>query len=67
MIKDKTLISVVGFTDRTGKQCTLQESDITTEHCIWLGSASCRPMHLTQDMVRELLPYLQRFVESGHL
>ena len=89
-----------GFTDRYGETCSLQESSIATEGCIWLGidnptltlfeteqlgkyrqvtdkeagaalggfklSASCR-MHLTQDMVKALLPALQHFAETSYL
>lgn len=76
------------FTDRYGAKCSIQNSSLATEDCIWLGvsdpyvkhlvpgegwkdvplppntSVNGR-MHLTKEMVRELLPYLQQFVEEG--
>lgn len=67
------------FVDRYGANCSIQKSSIATEDCIWLG-VDDKPerhhvtqewlgqrMHLTQDMVRNLLPLLQKFVETGEL
>jgi len=28
---------VVAFLDRNGEECSLQESSLATEHCVWLG------------------------------
>lgn len=59
---------ILEFKDRYGKECSLQKSSLATEDCIWLGVNSARGrMHLTQDMVRDLLPYLNNFVETGDL
>ena len=68
------------FEDRYGQQCSIQKSSLAFEDCIWLGvdkrlaDKSGDPlvdvndrMHLTQDMVRELLPLLEHFVETGKL
>lgn len=65
------------FVDRYGAKCSIQKSSLATEDCIWLGcdhetfDSHCRPcgarMHLTQDMVADLIPVLQRFVETGEL
>ena len=73
------------FTDRYGQECSIQESSLATENCIWLGVNNTGPqlkgpvceddynqqvmvrMHLTVDNVKELLPYLIRFVETGSL
>lgn len=83
------------FIDKYDHKCSLQESSIATEACIWLGIDEPDPiimgtrvdgegtgwvkyplhedvhintrMHLTQAMVAELLPYLNRFVETGYL
>lgn len=90
------------FTDRYGKQCSIQKSSLASEHCIWLGIDDAEPkimvsdavklgisndpnpvgwmsffipeevslntrMHLTQEQVKELLPVLQRFVETGEI
>lgn len=79
------------FTDHYGHECSLQESSLATDYCIWLGvdkpelmrcvqgkgwekiplpeGASIIPsrMHLTREMVANLLPALQHFVETGEL
>lgn len=65
------------FKDRYGAQCSIQKSSLATEDCIWLGcdhetfDQQCRPcgarMHLTQQMVADLLPILQHFAETGEL
>lgn len=65
------------FIDRSGESCSIQESSLATEACLWLGQdnptydrvgrfCGCR-MHLTQQMAAELIPLLQRFVETGEL
>jgi hypothetical protein len=56
--------NVVTWRDRYDQHCTLHESSVATEPCIWLGKFG-EPMHLTQEQVAALLPYLQRFVETG--
>lgn len=59
--------------DRYGAPCSIQESSLATEKCIWLGRDGLLSehrggrMHLTQDMVRKLLPLLQAFVETGKI
>ena len=67
----------VEFEDRNANRCSLQESSIATEACIWLGVMQQGPqfeqipspvrMHLTVDQVRDLIPHLQHFVEYGIL
>lgn len=52
--------------DRYDAEYSLQESSIASEACIWLGSKPNR-MHLTQSMVKEMIPLLQHFVEHGDL
>lgn len=54
------------FRDRYDKRCTIQESSLATECCIWLGTDDER-MHLTQEHVMDLLPALHHFVETGSL
>jgi hypothetical protein len=54
------------FKDRYGKDCSIQESSIATEYCIWLGVDNER-MHLTQQMAADLIRLLYRFVETGEL
>jgi len=58
--------SVIEFKDRYGVECTIQKSSLATEEAIWFGYKNNR-MHLTQDQVKELLPILQRFVETGEI
>jgi len=77
------------FIDRYGVKCSIQESSLATEHCIWLGCNDAEPkvcteegwklvelppdtvchtrMHLTQDMVKQLLPLLEKFAKTGEL
>ena len=65
------------FRDRYGADCSIQESSLATESCIWLGCEreslghNREPigarMHLTQALAAELIPLLQHFVETGEL
>lgn len=62
----------VDFKDYNHEECSLQESSIATENCVWLGidcvtTGESGRMHLAQDQVRSLLPWLQRFADSGML
>ncbi len=56
----------IDFTDHYNQNCSLQESSLATEAAIWLGTTENR-MHLTVDMVRDLLPYLHSFVNTGQI
>lgn len=61
------------FLDRYGSKCSIQESSLATESCIWLGVDESfngeigTRMHLTRQMAASLLPLLQYFVENGYL
>jgi hypothetical protein len=65
------------FKDRYDNECSIQESSIATEPCIWLGcnegehhhvTGECMArMHLTPEMAAALIPLLQRFVAGGDL
>lgn len=63
------------FRDRYGALCSIQESSIPGEDCIWLGvdvnfeGTEIRHgrMHLTQDMARKLIPLLRHFARRGAL
>ncbi len=67
----------IEFVDKYGSECSLQESSLAFISCVWLGVHKNSPhynddgttsrMHLTQDMVKELLPLLEHFVETGYL
>ena len=54
------------FMDYFGALCTLRGSSLGTEPAVWFGTYVDR-MQLTQAMVRQLLPYLQHFAETGEL
>lgn len=89
------------FKDRNGVKCSIQQSSIATEDCIWLGIMEHNPiimasqaaqfgiisdettgwvpypvpnevqmndrMHLTKEHVKNLLPHLIRFAETGDI
>ena len=71
----------IKFMDRYGQLCSLQDSSLGTEAAVWLGvdnTGGAIPgpsgaigeevgirMHLTQEMVKQLLPFLQRFAETA--
>lgn len=65
------------FVDRYGEKCSIQESSIADEFCIWLGcehetkARDGEPvgarMHLTQELARDLILLLQRFANTGEL
>ena len=62
------------FEDRYKQQCSLQKSSLAGEDAIWLGvdvnidgKNVGERMHLTQEMVSALIPYLQHFVDTGEL
>jgi len=66
------------FHDRNGDSCSVQESSLATEDCIWLGlnheqahhvtgEPSGARMHLTREMAADLIDILQRFVDTGNL
>jgi len=73
--KNERGFSGAEFTDRYGKACSIQDSSLATEDAIWLGcdeglhhQGQCLArMHLTREMVIELLPLLHRFVETGSI
>lgn len=66
------------FKDRYGAECSIQESSLAEEYCLWLGcnhetvhDKTGQPcgsrMHLTQQMAAGLIPLLSKFVETGRL
>lgn len=64
---------LIEFVDMYGLACSLQKSSLATEDAVWLEATTpttagrSARMHLTQNMVRELLPHLVRFVETGEI
>lgn len=59
--------AIAEFKDQYGKRCTIQKSSLAFLDCIWLGVHESDRMHLTQEMVADLLPLLHHFVETGEL
>jgi hypothetical protein len=63
----------IEFRDTYKSKCSLKESSSAMEPKIWFGvdidfeGKECTPMHLNQEQVEELLPFLQKFVETGEL
>lgn len=56
---------LIKFKDSNDNDCSLQESSSASENCIWFGKDD--RMHLNQNMVKNLLPYLQYFSDHGFL
>lgn len=54
------------FTDLYGQTSSLQKSSLATENAIWFGIDGAR-MHLTSEMVEQMLPFLMRFAYTGDL
>lgn len=54
------------FQDIYDTTCILQESSWASRPALWLGRSGVQ-MHLDQAMVGRLIPFLQRFVETGKL
>lgn len=54
------------FQDHYGQDCSIQESSLATDYCLWLGAHENR-MHLTRKMAKRLLPNLLKFIETGRL
>jgi len=63
------------FEDRYGQKCSIQESSLATDRCIWLGvdvdmngqEVEHGRMHLTQKQAHDLLHILRHFVREGAL
>jgi len=73
-IKEEKGLSKISFEDDYKQQCSLQRSNAALENKVWLGVEKDingkivnGRMHLTQEQVRDLLPYLQKFADTGEL
>jgi hypothetical protein len=62
------------FKDYYGVECSIQQSSIATDDCIWIGANEVRGevtgnnrMHLSREQIASLIPILQRFVDTGDL
>jgi hypothetical protein len=73
MRRQRGLPRGASFTDVDGRECSIQESSLATDTAIRFGvdkshdGRTMERMHLTQDMVRELLPLLKAFAKTGRL
>ncbi len=70
---DKQL-SKISFEDDYKQKCSLQKSNSALENKLWFGvdkDINGKPvnarMHLTQEQLKGLLPYLQKFADTGEL
>lgn len=59
-------VAIIEFLDWQGRFCSMQKSNLPTKPAIWLGTNEDR-MHLTQAQVKELMPFLQKFIETGEI
>lgn len=61
--------AIARFSDRYAEPCSIQESSIAFENCIWLGrdGEGAGRMHLTQEMAAALIPLLAHFAATGDL
>lgn len=63
------------FKDFNGRDASIQESSLAGIDALWLGSNEgehhrgycLARMHLTRKQVKQLIPLLQKFVETGKL
>ena len=60
---------IINFIDQYKEQCSLQQSSLAIYEqpgasAVWLGPNEQR-MHLTLEMVQDLIPHLQNWVETG--
>jgi len=74
---------IIMFEDRYGQKCSIQDSSLATECAIWFGIDNTGPqlegpsgqrneqigarMHLTQAMVKQILPILKEFAKTGFI
>ena len=70
MARTERGFAIARFADADGAACSLQDSSLATEPCVWLGrerDAGCANgrMHLTQTLVSgRILPWLREFAEA---
>jgi hypothetical protein len=74
IVRNENGLSKLTFEDDYRQQCSLQKSNASLANKIWLGvdkdingKAVNARMHLTQEQVKDLLPYLQKFAGTGEL
>lgn len=52
------------FTDSYGQTFTIQQSSSAEQDKVWIGAGK-EWGHLTRDMVRQIIPILQQFADTG--
>lgn len=57
---------IIKFYDIYERECVIQKSSSATQNCIWIGRRHFA-MHLNKAKVAEIIPILQKFVETGEL
>ena len=63
---------IINFTDRLGKQCSVQESSAIIDDdrpgasALWIGTGNNR-MHLTRAQVIELSSHIDTWISTGRL
>lgn len=55
---------LIQFKDLYGVDCRIQDSSSAEKACLWIGTEK-DSMHLTRQMVKQLLPVLNEFVKQG--
>lgn len=57
------------FNDWYNKPCVISLSSLADDSCIWVGRVDNpdSAMLLNQEQVKELIPVLQRFVDTGDI
>lgn len=55
---------LIEFEDANHIKCSIQDSSWAEQVAIWIGVEKDR-MHLTKQMVKQLLPILQEFASEG--
>jgi hypothetical protein len=62
---------LIEFSDHNCVQCSLEKSSLASDDAVWLGVDSASPMatrmHLTKEQVKQLIPVLQAFVDTGDI
>ena len=63
--KTERWLKIITFSDTYNDKFGLQESRI--EDCIWFWTKNSESLHLSQEIIKELLPHLEKFVETWEL
>ncbi len=69
MTHDKTQrgFRIIRFKDRYDNSCSIQESSLAAEPCLWLGQDTPLRIHVTKSLASDLISLLQYFVDNDEL